>query len=86
MWIGNSMNVKVIQPAIPKYRVPFFLKLIKIYRQNISFFSAEIDFLGVRSDVVELNDNVILSKGFWGYGILSFGIRVCLFLTIIKMM
>lgn len=43
----NKKKVIFIQPALPKYRVPFFENLTSVY--DISVFTAYKDFLGVKS-------------------------------------
>ncbi|MEI5639558.1 MULTISPECIES: glycosyltransferase family 4 protein [unclassified Pseudoalteromonas] len=54
------MKLHIIQPAIPKYRIPFFNNLEKKY--DINFYTTETDFLGVKT-VYESN-KLVLSKGF----------------------
>ncbi|MGG5836503.1 glycosyltransferase family 4 protein [Huaxiibacter chinensis] len=54
------IKIIFVQPAIPKYRIPFFERLMESY--NIEIFSNKIDFLGVKS-VADLA-NVKWGKGF----------------------
>ncbi|WXP29684.1 glycosyltransferase family 4 protein [Escherichia coli] len=56
-------KILIIQPSVPKYRVPFFNRLRKKY--NIVIYSNKTDFLGVTSD--RGCGNVV-----WGNGFLSF--------------
>lgn len=49
-----------VQPAVPKYRVPFFDKISKLY--NIQIFTSKIDFLGVKT--VYCDDSVRICSGF----------------------
>ncbi|WP_223672717.1 glycosyltransferase family 4 protein [Proteus terrae] len=46
-------KVYIIQPAVPKYRVPFFKNISKHY--DLSLIASEVDFLGVKSEV-DIND------------------------------
>ncbi|TVL01646.1 hypothetical protein AYI82_21845 [Shewanella algae] len=57
--------IYIIQPAIPKYRIPFFTRLVDKYRSGIYFFCAQQDFLGVDSDTSKLKNNVTLTQGFF---------------------
>ncbi|MGL4754838.1 MAG: glycosyltransferase family 4 protein [Aeromonadaceae bacterium] len=56
--------IYIIQPAIPKYRVGFFVEVLKSHSGNVSFFSTEKDFLGVKSYINEIFNYVTLSQGF----------------------
>lgn len=67
------MKLIIIQPAIPRYRVPFFNLLS--YKYNLSLISAKMDFLGVNS-ILDLpyahyHDNFInfFGKAFWLNGL-----------------
>ncbi|ENM2866647.1 glycosyltransferase family 4 protein [Citrobacter koseri] len=53
-------KVIFVQPAIPKYRIPFFHRLEKIY--DVEIFSNKVDFLGVKS--VDDFANVKWGRGF----------------------
>lgn len=58
--------IYIVQPAIPKYRVGFFSELLKSHSGgNISFLSTEKDFLGVKSDISEIKQHVVLTQGFY---------------------
>lgn len=59
--------IYIIQPAIPKYRIPFFTKLVDKYNGDIFFFGSQQDFLGVKSDVSQLRGNVSLTDGFLNF-------------------
>lgn len=66
-------KIIIIQPAIPRYRTPFFSRLESIF--DLTIYSNKIDFLGVRS--VDRFANVkwgggfakILNKVFWHRGL-----------------
>ncbi|HAS6153515.1 TPA: glycosyltransferase [Vibrio vulnificus] len=54
-------KVYIIQPAIPKYRIPFFKVVSKYY--ELSLIASKVDFLGVKSEIdiegLSLVDNFI---------------------------
>lgn len=52
--------IHIVQPAIPKYRIPFFYSICEKY--EVKFYSTKIDFLGVKSVTSELP--VMESDGF----------------------
>ncbi len=54
------MNIFIIQPAIPKYRIPFFKKLMLLY--SVRFYASKEDFLGVKT--VFKPTELFLSSGF----------------------
>lgn len=54
------MKIHVIQPAVPKYRTPFFRKIMSLYQVKI--YSTESDFLGVKT--VFKSHHLNLSSGF----------------------
>lgn len=54
------MKLHIVQPAIPKYRVPFFNNLEKKY--DVDFYATKADFLGVRT--VYNSKSLFSSQGF----------------------
>ncbi|GIC77269.1 glycosyltransferase family 4 protein [Moritella sp. F3] len=54
------MKIHIIQPAVPKYRIPFFEKIMSLYRVKI--YATESDFLGVNT--VFKSKDLSLSSGF----------------------
>ncbi|WP_315905498.1 glycosyltransferase family 4 protein [Vibrio fluvialis] len=57
------MKVYIIQPAVPKYRIPFFKKIMNIY--PVSVYTTKLDFLGVKT--VFKSDKIISSSGFFNF-------------------
>lgn len=55
------MKIHIIQPAIPKYREPFFQMMEKEF--EVYFYTAEIDFLGVKSTFK--SKNILLMSRFF---------------------
>lgn len=55
--------IHIVQPAIPKYRVPFFNKISNSY--DCRFISTKRDFLGVNSE--QISGNAVMSNGFFSF-------------------
>lgn len=57
------MKIHILQPAVPKYREPFFKKIMARYR--VSIYTTNIDFLGVKTTLKSCN--LKLSPGFFNF-------------------
>ncbi|WP_404971979.1 glycosyltransferase family 4 protein [Vibrio campbellii] len=53
----------IIQPASPKYRTDFFLRISQQYKNKLKIYAAEQDFLGVKSDLN--TKNLVLTQPFF---------------------
>ncbi|HIF9551298.1 TPA: glycosyltransferase [Photobacterium damselae] len=58
----KNIKINILQPCLPKYRIPFFNKLIAEY-QTINFYSSKVDHLGVRSAVSDLTSSNVYLDG-----------------------